>query len=163
MIYDAGWGFVRGFFGRSKFDMADWGYSFPVDVLAICLIQYSGDVRGSWTRGMAYTALTIATGLGTLLRSDSLHSLCQFCESGCSGLSPCSVLRNVSLWEQYLQMWRTDVQLLWHYTKWEYGSACAATIAATAWQTHSRTDTCTCVDVALFAAHQACTDVRQIH
>ena len=51
MIYDAaliaGWGFVQGFFGRSKFDMADWGYSFPVDVLAICLIQYSGDVRGS--------------------------------------------------------------------------------------------------------------------
>ena len=68
----AGWGFVRGFFGRSKFDMADWGYSFPVDVLAICIIQYSGDVRGSWTRGMAYTALSIATGLGTLSGSDSL-------------------------------------------------------------------------------------------
>ena len=77
----AGWGFVRGFFGRSKFDMADWGYSFPVDVLAICLIQYSGDVRGSWTRGMAYTALTIATGLGKLSGGDSQYSLCRFCVS----------------------------------------------------------------------------------
>ncbi|DBB15756.1 TPA: hypothetical protein ACH3X3_003959 [Trebouxia sp. C0006] len=63
LFFCLGWGFVQGFFGRSKFDMADWGYSFPVDVLAICLIQYSGDVRGSWTRGMAYTALTITTAL----------------------------------------------------------------------------------------------------
>lgn len=115
--------------------MADWGYSFPVDVLAICLIQYSGDVRGSWTRGMAYTALTIATGLGMLLRSDALHSLCQFCNSGCSVLSPCSVLRNVRQWEQDLQIWKIDVQLIWHHRKWQFGSVCAATITAFAWYT----------------------------
>ncbi|DBA68888.1 TPA: hypothetical protein ACH3X2_013364 [Trebouxia sp. C0005] len=104
LFFCLGWGFVRGFFGRSKFDMADWGYSFPVDVLAICLIQYSGDVRGSWTRGMAYTAITIATGLGTFLRSDSLHSLCQSGKSGCSGLSPCSVVRNVRQRDQDLHI-----------------------------------------------------------
>ena len=47
--------------------MADSGYSFPLDVLAISLIQYSGAVRGSWTRGVAYTALVVATGTGESL------------------------------------------------------------------------------------------------
>lgn len=74
---------MQGFFGRSKFDMADWGYSFPLDVLAICLIQYSGDVKGSWTKGMAYTALVIATGLGgtqqaTVCSSAAANSVAAF-------------------------------------------------------------------------------------
>lgn len=58
--------------------MADWAYSFPLDVLAICLIQYSGDVKGSWTKGMAYTALVIATGLGGTQQATVVVVLLQF-------------------------------------------------------------------------------------
>ncbi|KAK9807721.1 hypothetical protein WJX72_007166 [[Myrmecia] bisecta] len=62
LFFALGWGFVTGFFGRSRFDMVDWLYSFPLDTLAFMLVQYSYSVRGTWTHGMAYISLAIASG-----------------------------------------------------------------------------------------------------
>ena len=66
---------VQAYYGRQRFDMSYWGFSFPLCVLAIATMQYMSLRNTPLTQGIATAAICIAAYIIAILAANTVTAL----------------------------------------------------------------------------------------